>query len=496
MNCGRSTFTYTPETAGEFKLTLEAVPQPGELVTTNNQQSSFVQVLKGGLHVLYIEGELRSEQKWLRRSLDASRDIKVDSIRLDPRHPETIPNDLSELFKPGKYDVYILGDVDCMAFLPPESKGKPADDKAGSLPEQRPALWAALEQLKQTVNHGKGLIMLGGFHTFGPGGYARTPLADVLPVEMNALDRQQYKDPLREDMHLPGPLQMRPTPRSLGHFVLTLAAGAEENKAAWAKLPPLLGANRFDRVKPGATILAEANDKNLSPLLVSQEYGSGRVIAFAGDTTWLWPMHGFESAHKRFWRQIVLWLARKDQMAEGNVWVRLDNTRFFPANRVEFTAGAQSSQNEPIVDAEFKARIVKPDNKPSDAVMIHRDEQMIGSFRETQLPGDYTIEVTATRKGEMLGSARTRFIVSQQDLELDNASADLDSMKSVAKSSGGEVIEPERLPKWLGELMKKTDYLDVKQETKKTLWDQWPLFFAVVLLLTGEWYLRKRWGLV
>ncbi len=99
-------FTYTPKVAGEFKLTLEAVPQPGELVTTNNQQSSFVQVLKGGLHVLYIEGDLRVEQKFLRRSLDASRDIKVDSIRIDPHHvPETKPGDLLELFKPGKYDV-------------------------------------------------------------------------------------------------------------------------------------------------------------------------------------------------------------------------------------------------------------------------------------------------------------------------------------------------------------------------------------------------------
>ena len=207
-------------------------------------------------------------------------------------------------------------------------------------------------------------------------------------------------------------------------------------------------------------------------------------------------MQGFGSAHKRFWRQIVLWLARKDQMDQGDVWVRLDNTRFFPGNRVEFTAGARTPQNEPIADAEFKVEIVKPDNKRTPAVMIHKEEQMAGSFRETQLPGDYTIEVTATRQGELLGTARARFIVAQQDLELDNASADLDSMKSVAKSSGGEVIEPERLPKWLGELMKKTDYLDVKQETKKTLWDQWPLFFAVVLLLTGEWYLRKRWGLV
>ncbi len=252
---------------------------------------------------------------------------------------------------------------------------------------------------------------------------------------MDRLDRQQLDGAIREDMHLPGPLRMGPTPRSLRHFALTLAAGAEENAAAWAKLPPLEGANKFTVVnKPGATILAEADGKEDRPLLVSQEFGSGRVIAFAGDSTWRWVMRGFGSAHKRFWRQIVLWLARKDQMAQGNVWVRLDNTRFFPGDRVEFTAGAQSPQNEPIADAEFKVEIVKPDNKRTPAVMIRKEEQAAGSFRETQLPGDYTIEVTATRQGELLGTARARFIVLQQDLELDNASADPDAMKGVAKS--------------------------------------------------------------
>jgi len=55
---------------------------------------------------------------------------------------------------------------------------------------------------------------------------------------------------------------------------------------------------------------------------------------------------------------------------------------------------------------------------------------MTGSFRETQLPGDYTIEVSATRQGKLLGTARTRFVVLQQDLEMDNAASDLDSMKA------------------------------------------------------------------
>ena len=51
--------SYIPQVPGEYKLTLEAVEQPGELVTTNNRLSTFVNVLKGGLNVLYLEGALR-----------------------------------------------------------------------------------------------------------------------------------------------------------------------------------------------------------------------------------------------------------------------------------------------------------------------------------------------------------------------------------------------------------------------------------------------------
>ena len=166
----------------------------------------------------------------------------------------------------------------------------------------------------------------------------------------------------------------------------------------------------------------------------------------------------------------MLWLARKDQMAEGQrLGAAGQHAVLSPASAWSSPPAPSRPQSEPITDAEFKAEVVKPDKKPSPAVLIRKDEQMAGSFRETQTPGDYTIEVTATRKGEPLGTARARFLVSQQDLELDNASADLDSMKGVAKSSGGEVVEPERLPKWLAELMKKTDYLDVKQENEEDL---------------------------
>ena len=467
-------FTYIPQMPGEYKVTLEAVPQPGELVTTNNQLSTFVQVLKGGLSVLYVEGALRVEQKFIRRALDASRDIKVDSIRLDPREPADRPSNMAELFRPGKYEVYILGDVDSTALSEAEWK-----------------------DLAETVNRGAGLIMLGGFHTFGPGGYSQTPLADALPVVMDRLERQRFDEPVREDLHLPGPLHMQPTQFGQRHFALMLSADPEESAALWSKLPPLEGANRFLKTAPGAVVLADADGDEKKPLLVTQNYGNGRVLAFAGDSTWRWWMQGYEAADKRFWRQVVLWLARKDQAAEGNVWVKLEGRRFAPGDPVEFSAGAQSANGEPAKDAEFQVEVVcPPKNARVPCLLKPKDDQMVGLFRDTAAPGDYVIEVTARQKGRILGMAKARFSVTLQDLELDNASADPDTMESLAKATDGRAILPEQLSQLVEELAQQAQLLEIEEMTKKTFWDKWAFFLTLVGLLSMEWYLRKRWGLV
>ncbi len=466
-------FSYAPQQAGEFKLTLEAVGLSGELATTNNRLSTFVNVLKGGLNVRYLEGTFRAEAAFLQRALNASPDINVSYVRIDAQKRETRPGDMAESFQPGKYDVYILGDLDSAAFE--------ADE---------------LKDLAKAVDQGAGLIMLGGLHSFGPGGYATTPLADVLPVVMDRTERQRPEDPPRPDVHRPGPLAMRPTRFGWLHFALMLAGSREENAALWAGLPPLEGANRFNsnNLAPLALVLADAGPT--APLLVAHTYGRGRVMAFAGDSTWRWWMRGFESTHKRFWRQVILWLARKDQATEGNVWVRLAKRRFAPSSRVEFAMGAQSPTGEPIRDAEFKVEVVLPDRTRRSLAPVRQDDRMEGSFRDTQAAGDYAVEVTATHDGMALGSARSRFLVFQQDLELDNAAADAASLQSLAAMTGGESLAPEQLDDLIRRLAKNTESLEIQQEIKEPFWDTWPFFLAVVGLLGVEWYLRKRWGLV
>ena len=61
---------YTPQTPGEKQITLKVAKQDGELVVTNNEISTFVTVLSGGLNVLFLQGSnFTWDYKYLMRSI-------------------------------------------------------------------------------------------------------------------------------------------------------------------------------------------------------------------------------------------------------------------------------------------------------------------------------------------------------------------------------------------------------------------------------------------
>ena len=63
-------FVFSPEVAGAYTLRVDVQPQEGELVVSNNQMNVYVNVLEGGIRILYLEGNLLGpEQQILRRSL-------------------------------------------------------------------------------------------------------------------------------------------------------------------------------------------------------------------------------------------------------------------------------------------------------------------------------------------------------------------------------------------------------------------------------------------
>jgi uncharacterized membrane protein len=461
--------SYIPQTPGEYKVTLRAKAPPGDSSPTNNELSSFVTVRKGGVNVLYLEGAHPIEAKFIRRALAAFPDLNVEYLWMDAEAPDSRPADLASKLAPGKYDVYILGDLDSSAFRQQE-----------------------LAQLADTVRAGAGLIMLGGLHSFGPGGYQKTPLADVLPVKMSDLERQAFDQPIATDLHLQGEIKVTPTPDGEQTRMLLLAA-REANASVWSQLPALQGANRFRGLSPLANVLAVTKDG--APLLVAQTPGNGRTLAFAGDSTWRWAMHGYDDLHKRFWRQLVLWLAKKDQQDAGSIWVQLPQRRFQPGSRIELRAGAIDKNGEALTRLPLKAEVSLPDGTKHAPRLTVQGDQYVGTFYETDQAGDYTISVSAPGRDD-LAQANARFLVFEQDLELENPAADPSLMQSLATLTGGEAMAPEQLVSFLGRFNDHRPDPIVEFQTKQTPWDTWPYFLTIVGLLCTEWLLRKRWGLV
>jgi hypothetical protein len=353
-------------------------------------------------------------------------------------------------------------------------------------------------------------MMLGGYHSFGPGGFRDSPLDAVLPINIGPAQRQTFGEPPREDVHLPGPAKMLPAaPLGTRHPIMAIG-GAQ----VWEKLPPLDGANRISRseLKPNAQVIAEADDADKHPLLVAGQSGDGRTLAFAGDSTWRWQMGGFSDAHRRFWRQAVLWLAKKDEQTDGRVWIRLAGRRVTRGNRVDFELGADDAQGSPIDAAQFEVSVRTPAGtnevvRPTRNAAASNNESdspqdlatWAATFRETAKPGDYKIRVTAKDAGTELGTAELRFLVPDQDLELDRPAAEPTLMAQLAemtKESGGEAMAPEELPELLKELADKPQDLKEEVVAKVTYWDTWPYFLMFVALISTEWFLRKRWGLV
>lgn len=506
---------HTPRKPGEYKVTMRVEPREGELVTTNNEVSTFVTVRAGGINVLYLVGTKRigggpgPEQRFVRASLARSPDIVVER-RIVNYVPAGI--DLTSAFQRGGGGG---------ANTPAAHAAKNADDPAARGPDvlilddvdvqglSEPS-WQAIAE---RVRRGMGLIMLGGYHSFGPGGFRDSPLADVLPINFGPAQRQGFGERLREDVQIPGPIRMRPAaPIGIQHPILQLdpreSGDHRTNNDAdsgagdvWSKLPPLDGANRIakNELKANAQVLAETADAARHPLLVAGQWGDGRVLAFAGDSTWHWQMGGFGEAHRRFWRQVVLWLARKDQQTQGRVWIRLAGRRAVRGGRVDFGVGAENAQGGTLENAQFDITVHGPSGAGEHVSAVKSSAGSAATFRQTAKPGDYRIEVKARDGSGDIGTAEARFLVPNQDLELDRPAAEPGLMAQLAdatKTAGGAALAPEELPELLRRLAAKPPEMKQDVIAKATYWDTWPFFLLFVGLLSGEWYLRKRWGLV
>jgi uncharacterized membrane protein len=149
-----------------------------------------------------------------------------------------------------------------------------------------------LHALRDYVEAGGGLVMIGGYMTFqgieGKAMYAGTAVEEALPVTL-----------MRHDDRMEMPHGAVPHVTDPTHPIL---AGVPEQ---W---PALLGYNQV-AAKPDAEVLARVGG---DPLLVAGTLGKGRSVAFTSDCGPHWAPPPFVTweGYAKLWNGIADWAAR------------------------------------------------------------------------------------------------------------------------------------------------------------------------------------------
>ncbi|WP_372897863.1 VWA domain-containing protein [Stieleria sp.] len=474
------TIPMTAPAPGLYRLQVEAAAQDGEWVTSNNAQTAFVDVREGGGRILILEGPGRPEQTFLRRSLRRFPDLELDYAPI--RGDRTWPVSLDAVLKPGRYDIFIIGDLDSSAL--------------GD---------AQLKQLAERVSQGAGLITLGGLQTYGTGGYADGALADVLPIKMDPSRRRQptrgvmsaAERAARSAAQIPGPIKIEVARR---HPIVDL--GGRDPASVWSSLPELSGANRLIGAKAAAGVQTLLATDKQQPLLVIGGYGKGRVASLAIDETYRWWRAGKAEAHQRFWRQLMLWLMSREESSGDRLIAELDLRRFESDRGPEFRARLMRV-GETATEVTLSATVVDDQGNETslDVTATASGEPRISGTIPKLEPGFYKLVVRAS--DESIEPDEVAFQVTETSRELARPMADpvyLKQLADLTSDHGGASFDPQQIDALIDAIAQKRRSAETPVIEKNRLGDGpasgWLVFTLFAGMLSAEWFLRRRWGMV
>ena len=475
-------FEFRPTVEGRHTYTVRVPPVGEEKIEENNRRSAVALVVEPGIRVLYLEGTLRAEygalvQRFLSKDpdlefcalLQTKSNVFLKRSNIQGLELDTIPSDQETI---NNFDVFIFGDLDS-SYIRPDQQ----------------------QLFVQRVRDGAGLVMLGGYHSLGPGGYAGTPLGEILPVLLKDRDAGQVTDPFLPVLTPDG--THHPIFANIADFFPT--QGGEPKVAG---LPSLNGSTRVGAARPGAAVLATCPlEPDQMPILAVQPVDKGRTAVFGGDTTRNWQQGpralDQDSPFLQFWGQMVRWLAGRtsEVTTEASIVASTDKGHYEPEEMVTISAVVRDDEGQGTDEAAVVAKIRPSAGRP-DQVEMTVVPGPGGHYRGTYEPttaGGYEIVVEA-RLGELtLTTDKIAVEVGRPNLEFEKLDLDEKALARIAANTGGRCVH-------ISTAAHLIDQLDRTQRKKRIYMERplfWPPAFWVLFvgLLSAEWLLRRRFQL-
>jgi uncharacterized membrane protein len=460
--------SITLERAGARLVEVSIEAPNGDTIPENNTRILTFSVTRERLRLLHVAGrptyDVRALRMWLKS--DESIDLVAFFIlRTDQDNTETsedselalIPFPVDELFTEHlpSFDAVILQDIDAVTY---------------KLARHLPAL-------ANYVRAGGGLIMVGGPAAFAGGGYARSPLESVLPVELRPGDlpfdtadfTPRYTEAGRSAPVLRG---------------LTALFGDE--------LPTFTGSNTLGPARQNSITLWEHPDRRAGhdamPVLALGEAGDGRSIALGVDGTHALAFSEFADraagrGYGALWDGLVGWLMRDPR---------------YEASRLELSGPC-------IAGLPVGLRLVRLPGMAGDvSLQVMRlgppSAAVVEKSVKDPAPGALDLDLGVLEAGGYSASVRvgaappTRFdfACERGGPAWSDSRPDPERLARIAKAAGGQAVSLANIAD-----LKVPDPTEIAAERSSVpLLPAWAWTLLASLALGGHWYARRRQGLL
>jgi uncharacterized membrane protein len=473
--------TITLERAGARIVEVGIVPPPGDTIPDNDRRLVTFNVARERVRVLHVAGrptvDVRALRQWLKS--DASIDLvaffilrtKTSDVRATSNELALIPFPVDELFTEHlpSFDAVVLQDFDAQPY----------------------GLEKYLENIRQYVRRGGGLVMVGGQNSFVAGGYAGTPLADVLPVELDGSPGAASADTASFQPHW--------TPEGLAAPLLAPL----RDVISGDDLPEMPGANVLGDVRPGGVALWSHPKRTTRsgakmPVLAIGEQGDGRTMALGIDGAWTMEFSqlGARTAgrgHGALWDGVLGWLMRDPRFEPAQVEVLGGCTAGLPStlrahvllSRAAGSGGASGAQQQEVV-----LDVTRID-APRAPIHLEGARSLGASSIDLELPalepGGYTARL------RVAGGTATRydFACEAGGDEWADSRPDAKRLEALAKATGGAFA----FASGAGSLPLPRPTVVAAERHVTPVAPPWAWTLAAAIFLGVHWAMRRRSGL-
>lgn len=493
-------FMVSRDAPGMYRYEARVESKPGELISINNTAISFLEVVDEPIRVLLLEGKPYWDGKFLMRTLAADPVVALDSVvrmtegrflRRSLGKASAAGDETGDALNPGRDERWTV--VGSAATLLDDAEALDAYQIVVLGRDTQPFLTEkAVANLRRWVaRQGGALVCYRG----SPAVQIGQKLAQIMPVDWSDGSEARFHLRLTEQGQ---------SVRWLGDLDDRLDGGT------LSQLPSLATASRAGQPRPLATVLATAGSSEQGrpwPVITSQNYGTGRVVAIEGAGMWRWaflpPQHqDYSAVYGTLWQSLMRWLVSGAGLRPGQ---QMD----LRCERVVFESSDSASATLLLSESAIGSGL------PSVELFLVGDENAIGIFSPTAAgddpgvfrvvfgrlpPGQFEARVSTlglrdTGSGPMLPPA-TRFDVRAPVREQLELAARPDLMQLIAVESGGAVLRDASAREMSSAFDQFRHRAQPERVRRIPAWDRWYVLAAIFGVWACAWAVRRRAGLI